>query len=55
MREYELIRSRRKTLALELIRETLELTERDILIPFSAEKGSGKDELLRLLVDACRG
>ena len=41
--------------ALELIRETLELTERDILIPFSAEKGSGKDELLRLLVDACRG
>ena len=42
-------------LALELIRETLELTERDILIPFSAEKGSGKDELLRLLVDACRG
>ena len=41
--------------ALELIRETLELTERDILIPFSAEKGSGKDELLRLLVDACCG
>ena len=41
--------------ALELIRETLELTERDTLIPFSAEKGSGKDELLRLLVDACRG
>ena len=41
--------------ALELIQETLELTERDILIPFSAEKGSGKDELLRLLVDACRG
>ena len=41
--------------ALALIRETLELTERDILIPFSAEKGSGKDELLRLLVDACRG
>ena len=41
--------------ALALIRETLELTERDILIPFSAEKGSGKDELLRLLVDACCG
>ena len=41
--------------ALELIRETLELTERDILIPISAEKGSGKDELLRLLVDACCG
>ena len=35
--------------------ETLELTERDTLIPFSAEKGSGKDELLRLLVDACCG
>ena len=42
-------------LSLIHIRETLELTERDILIPFSAEKGSGKDELLRLLVDACRG
>ena len=41
--------------ALALIRETLELTERDTLIPFSAEKGSGKDELLRLLVDACCG
>ena len=41
--------------AIELIRQTLELTEEDILIPFSAEKGSGKDELLRLLVDACCG
>ena len=40
--------------ALTLIRETLALTEQDILIPFSAEKGEGKDDLVRLLLDACR-
>ena len=39
--------------ALALIRETLELTEEDILIPFSAEKGMGKDELIGLLNRAC--
>ena len=39
--------------ALQLIRETLELTEEDILVPFSAEKGSGRDELISLLVSAC--
>lgn len=41
--------------ALELIEQTLELTEEDILIPFSAEKGVGKDELLGVLVNACGG
>lgn len=39
--------------ALALIRETLELTDGDVLIPFSAEKGTGKDELLGLLNAAC--
>lgn len=39
--------------ALALIRETLELGEGDILVPFSAEKGAGKEELLRLLNAAC--
>ena len=39
--------------ALELIRETLELTEEDVLVPFSAEKGAGKEELLALLNRAC--
>ena len=39
--------------ALQLTRETLELTGRDILIPFSAEKGAGKDELIRCLTAAC--
>lgn len=39
--------------ALALIRETLELTDADILIPFSAEKGMGKDELIGLLNKAC--
>jgi len=35
--------------ALALIRETLELEEEDHLLPFSAEKGTGKEELIRLL------
>ena len=39
--------------ALALIRETLELTEQDMLVPFSAEKGFGKDELIGLLNAAC--
>ena len=38
--------------ALQLIRETLELTEADALVPFSAEKGEGKDALIRLLTAA---
>ena len=40
--------------ALELIRQTLELGEGDTLVPFSAEKGVGKEELIRLLNDACQ-
>ena len=39
--------------ALALIRETLELTERDTLVPFSAEKGIGPEELAGLLSAAC--
>lgn len=39
--------------ALFLIRETLEMREEDILVPFSAEKGTGKEELIRLLNAAC--
>ena len=40
--------------ALTLIRETLELGEEDALVPFSAEKGIGKEELISLLNRACR-
>ena len=39
--------------ALALIRETLELGEEELLLPFSAEKGTGKEELIRLLNAAC--
>ena len=39
--------------ALALIRETLELGPEDILVPFSAEKGIGKEELIGLLNQAC--
>ena len=39
--------------ALALIRETLELGETDCLVPFSAEKGAGKEDLIRLLNAAC--
>ncbi len=39
--------------ALQLVRETLELEEDTPLIPFSAEKGIGKEELIGLLNRAC--
>lgn len=35
---------------LRLIRETLELGEEERLIPFSAEKGTGRDELLQAIL-----
>ena len=40
--------------ALQLIRETLELGEGDLLIPFSAEKGTGKEELISVLTQRCQ-
>ena len=38
---------------LELIRETLDLDESELLVPFSAEKGDGKEQLLGLLRALC--
>ena len=38
---------------LALIRQTLEMTDDEPLVPFSAEKGMGKDELIGLLNKAC--
>ena len=40
---------------LALIRDTLSLREGDALIPFSAEKGTGREELARLLTAAIEG
>ena len=40
---------------LATIREDLELPEGTPVIPFSAEKGNGKDELVRLIVKAAEG
>ena len=37
---------------LNVIRETLELGEDVVLIPFSAEKGEGREELLRVILQA---
>lgn len=37
---------------LQRIRETLELGEEGVIVPFSAEKGTGKQELLDLIFDA---
>ena len=34
------------------IRETLELGEEGVIVPFSAEKGTGKQELLDLIFAA---
>lgn len=36
-----------------LIRQTLELSQNTRLIPFSAEKGTGRDELVREIFAAC--
>lgn len=40
---------------LTLIRETLELGENGKLIPFSAEKGTGREELLGLILEHMEG
>ena len=40
---------------LRIIREDLELPEGTPVIPFSAEKGNGKDDLVRLIVKAAEG
>ncbi len=37
---------------LQRIRETLELGEEDMVIPFSAEMGTGRDELLRAILSS---
>ena len=37
---------------LQRIRETLERGEEDLVIPFSAEKGTGRDELLRAILSS---
>lgn len=40
---------------LQTIREVLALREEDSLVPFSAERGDGKEELIRLLSDPIGG
>lgn len=37
---------------LQIIREDLELPEDSVVIPFSAEKGTGRDELIRMILRA---
>lgn len=39
---------------LKVIREDLELPEGTPIIPFSAEKGNGKDELVRMILNAVK-
>ncbi len=39
---------------LQLVRETLELDEDAVLIPFSAEKGTGRDELLQAILSGIK-
>jgi len=36
-----------------LIRQTLSLSPETKLIPFSAEKGTGRDELVKAILAAC--
>ena len=37
---------------MERIREVLDLPEECIVIPFSAEKGTGRDDLVKIIIDA---
>ena len=39
---------------LQLIRDTLEMAGDERLIPFSAEKGTGKEELIQAISEACQ-
>lgn len=39
---------------LQTIREDLELSEDCMVVPFSAEKGTGKEELVRVILDAVK-
>lgn len=39
---------------MEVIRKDLELPEDCILVPFSAEKGTGRDELIKLILDVAK-
>lgn len=39
---------------LQLVRETLQLEENAVLIPFSAEKGTGRDELLQAILSGIK-
>ena len=36
-----------------LIRQTLEMTDDEPLVPFSAEKGTGREQLIALLEEVC--
>ena len=40
---------------IQRIRETLELEEDNVIVPFSAEKGTGKQELLDIIFSAVNG
>lgn len=40
---------------LEVIRNDLELPDECLVIPFSAEKGTGKDDLVKLILNAVKG
>ena len=40
---------------LQTIRDTLELGEEDVVIPFSAEKGTGRQELVSVILDSVQG
>ena len=40
---------------MQVIREDLELPEDCVVLPFSAEKGTGKDELVRMILSAVDG
>ena len=40
---------------MEVIRQDLSLSEDTILLPFSAEKGTGRDQLIAIIERAAKG
>lgn len=49
------LKAREIELNLARIRETLEMAEEEPLVPFSAEKGTGREQLIGLLAAVCAG
>ncbi len=51
--KYDKLKPSRRDEHISLVKETLELTDEDVFIPFSAVTGFGRDDILEILEEAC--